>query len=190
LQNLCPGKQFLSNRWRNQRTDLYDQALDAGRLNWFAVYSYQDDHFYNISNTLEEKGYGLLNANLTFTPASEKCDVSLTMDNTLDEEYAVYRTDIGLGQQLSRGMPRLWKAMYNYQDDQFYNAGNTLLEDGYGILNAKVTFTPESQKWDLALAADNLTDEDYDVYRTDIGLGEGISIGMPLMWRVVFNLYL
>jgi len=82
-----------------------------------------------------------------------------------------------------------WFAMYNWQDDFFFDAANTRPEDDYGLFNAKVTFTPNSGRWDLALGVDNITDEEYALYRTDIGLGQAFSRGMPRLWKVDFNLY-
>jgi len=91
----------------------YEQSLTAGSLNWFAMYNWQDDFYYDVDNVLAEDSYGLLNAKLTFTPSSEAWDLALAVDNISDEDYAVFRQDIGLGEALTRGMPRLWKVEFN-----------------------------------------------------------------------------
>lgn len=82
-----------------------------------------------------------------------------------------------------------WFAMYNWQDDFYFDVANTLPEADYGLLNAKLTFTPSSENWDLALGVDNLTDEEYAAARQDIGLGLAINRGMPRLWKMDANLY-
>jgi len=82
-----------------------------------------------------------------------------------------------------------WFTMYSWQDEFFFDATNMLVEDSRGLLGAKVTYRPASEGWDLALGGENLTDEDYAVARTDIGLGESINRGMPRLWKVEFNAY-
>ena len=92
-------------------------------------------------------------------------------------------------EQLSGAGSLTWFAMYNWQDDFHFDAANTLSEEDYGLLNAKVTFTPSSEAWDLALGVDNIADEEYAAVRQDIGLGLAINRGMPRLWKVDFNVY-
>ena len=82
-----------------------------------------------------------------------------------------------------------WFAIYNYTDDFYHEANNENEEDAYGILNAKVTYTHGSERWDLALAADNLTDENYGTVRVDFGWGQHIHWGNKRMVRAEFNIY-
>lgn len=82
-----------------------------------------------------------------------------------------------------------WFGSYSYQDDTFFRADNIFRQDSYGILGAKVTYTSTSQKWDVALAGNNLTDEDYLIASFDIGLGDTVAHGMPRLWSVIFNAY-
>jgi len=82
-----------------------------------------------------------------------------------------------------------WFAVYNYTDDFYHDAGNGSEEDAYGLLNARVGYTPTDGNWELALAGDNLTDEDYGAYRGDLGLGEVIHWGYKRMVRAEFNIY-
>ena len=82
-----------------------------------------------------------------------------------------------------------WFVIYNYTDDFYHEAANTYQEDAYGLLNGKVTYTPASERWDFAVAADNITDEDYAAVRGDIGLGESIHWGYKRMVRAEFNVF-
>lgn len=82
-----------------------------------------------------------------------------------------------------------WFVIYNYTDDFYHEATNVWEEDAYGLLNGKVTYTPASERWDFAVAADNITDEDYAAARGDIGLGESIHWGYKRMVRAEFNVY-
>lgn len=93
----------------------YDMAIGEGVLAWFAMYTYQDDFYFDPGNSLGEDGYGLLSANLTYTPPSESWDVGIRGENLTDEDYANIRSDIGLGTgpSINRGLPRLWKVSFN-----------------------------------------------------------------------------
>ncbi len=82
-----------------------------------------------------------------------------------------------------------WFGVYNYTDDFYHEANNDNQEDAYGIVNAKVTYTAGSERWDLAVAADNLTDEDYAAYRGDFGWGQHLHWGYQRMVRAEFNIY-
>jgi iron complex outermembrane receptor protein len=83
-----------------------------------------------------------------------------------------------------------WFAIYNYTDDYFHDGVNALQEDAYGVLNGKVTYTSASQNWDIALAADNITDEEYGIHRLDLGLGTGEQLlqGYRRLVRAEFNI--
>lgn len=93
----------------------YDMAVGDGNIGWFALYSYQSDFFFDPTNQREEDGYGLLGAKVTYTPASERWEVSVSGDNLTDEDYANFRQDIGLGTGISinRGLPRLVRLNVN-----------------------------------------------------------------------------
>jgi len=56
--------------------------------------------------------------------------------------------------------------MYSYKDDFYFDfVADPLMEnlkqDGYGLLNAKVAFEPDHDRWSIALWGKNLTDEEY-----------------------------
>lgn len=155
-----------------------------------------------ISNAAEAEVKGLEldwtyapSANLLFTANYSYIDSEYTAGvlkgNTLnyapENSYAAsvkYDMDIGDGNLA-------WFAMYVYQSDFFFDPGNTLEEDGYGLLNAKLTYTPGGGAWDVSVSGDNLTDEDYAAARQDIGLGTGTQInrGLPRLLKVNFNVY-
>jgi iron complex outermembrane recepter protein len=81
-----------------------------------------------------------------------------------------------------------WFALYTWTDDFYYEAVNEYSEEAYGLLNGKVTYTAGSGRWDLALAADNITDEGYGMARWDFGWGETIHWGYKRMIRAEFNI--
>jgi iron complex outermembrane receptor protein len=80
--------------------------------------------------------------------------------------------------------------MYTEQDDFFFDADNLLKEDGYGLINAKVSYAPENAGWDIGLSVHNATDEDYAAARADIGLGAAINRGMPRLVKFEINMHL
>ena len=83
-----------------------------------------------------------------------------------------------------------WFAQYTWTDDFAHQADDVInVEDAYGLLNGKVTYTAESGRWDLAIAADNITDEGYAAARWDLGGGEQIHWGFKRMVRAEFNIH-
>ena len=90
-----------------------NHAFLGGSLNWFAMYNYTGEFYHDIGNAVEEKSYGLLNANVTYQPESARWDVSLTADNITDEDYAAFRADFGWGDQLHWGYKRMMRAEFN-----------------------------------------------------------------------------
>ncbi len=82
-----------------------------------------------------------------------------------------------------------WFAVYSYQDSYYHDLDNFFEEDGYGLLNGKVTYTPSSEGWDIAIAADNITNQDYAALRSDFGWGPMLHWGTKRMVRAEFNVY-
>jgi len=84
-----------------------------------------------------------------------------------------------------------WFGLYSYQSKFYYDTANSLEEAGYGLVSGRVAFIPASEKWDIALSGENLTDKEYASFRADIGLGVGPSInrGLPRTWKLVANVY-
>ncbi|MDG1035117.1 MAG: TonB-dependent receptor, partial [Luminiphilus sp.] len=72
--------------------------------------------------------------------------------------------------------------------DYFHDMDNLLEEDGYGVMNAKVTYIPSSEAWDFAIAVDNLTDKDYATFRGDFGWGPMLHWGYKRMIRAELNM--
>jgi iron complex outermembrane receptor protein len=70
----------------------------------------------------------------------------------------------GLGGEFSLG------ADWNFRTRQYFSAAiqnNPLLEQkAYGLINARVAWTPAKSDWEFALSASNLTDKDYAVLAT------------------------
>jgi iron complex outermembrane receptor protein len=54
---------------------------------------------------------------------------------------------------------------YNYQSEVFFDAANSNLpgqfQPGFGLVNARITYTPANADWEVALWARNLNDEEY-----------------------------
>ncbi|PCI44964.1 MAG: hypothetical protein COB49_10575 [Alphaproteobacteria bacterium] len=70
---------------------------------------------------------------------------------------------------------------YSYRsryDHQASNQTATVAEDGYGLLNARLTVGPDDEKWKLTFYGKNLTDEVYRVYGQD----SASSFGVAVVW--------
>ena len=84
-------------------------SYQQGAINYFVMYTKQDDFFYDAGNLLEENGYALLSAKVSYAPEGSNWDMGISVQNATDEDYAAARADIGLGTAINRGMPRLVK---------------------------------------------------------------------------------
>lgn len=84
-------------------------SYQQGAINYFVMYTKQDDFFYDAGNLLEENGYALLSAKVSYAPEGSNWDMGVSVQNATDEDYAAARADIGLGTAINRGMPRLVK---------------------------------------------------------------------------------
>ena len=97
--------------------------------------------------------------------------------------------DIILG---NAGSLRLFAA-YNYQSEMFYDISNAdyLEEPSYSVVNARITYSPTSDFWDVSLVGENLGDQDYAVRRQDpLGFGTAQIIrGTPQFYRLEANFY-
>jgi iron complex outermembrane receptor protein len=91
----------------------FNHQFLSGSLNWFAVYSYSDDFYHEANNDNQEDSYGLLNARIAYTPTEGNWEFAIAGDNLTDEEYAAFRWDFGLGQNLHWGYQRLVRAEFN-----------------------------------------------------------------------------
>ena len=74
--------------------------------------------------------------------------------------------------------------------DNYYAEAQNLPEQEYGdysLWNAGLTYTPESDKWQLALGVTNLADEEYRISGTGVILGNGWTqqiVGPPRQWSL------
>jgi iron complex outermembrane receptor protein len=85
-----------------------------------------------------------------------------------DESFtfgAVYNMDLSNGADLALSGKYGWTGDYArdaaFQRTRVDANGNILLEPSYGILNGRVTYTPQDGNWDVSLWGNNLTDEQY-----------------------------
>jgi len=92
---------------------MVDQPFASGTLNWFAMYNYTGDYFHDMDNFLEEDGYGVMNAKVTYIPSSEAWDFAIAVDNLTDQDYATLRGDFGWGPMLHWGYKRMIRAELN-----------------------------------------------------------------------------
>lgn len=82
---------------------------------------------------------------------------------------------------------------YSYQSSQALDPANTtiLIQDGYGLLNGRVTLASSRSDWEISLYGKNLTNELYllsGVTTLDsFGTVEG-SYGLPLEWGIATKL--
>jgi iron complex outermembrane receptor protein len=98
---------------------------------------------------------------------------------------AEYTFDLPQGAALSL------RAEYAYQAEEFFDAANSskpgLYQPGYGLANARLTYTPSHGDWDLAFWGKNLGNTEY--YRNiAVGGATGIAVpGDPLTFGASFN---
>lgn len=82
---------------------------------------------------------------------------------------------------------------YNWTDDINHRTDNapSLVQESYGLWNAKITYRPPSERWDASISVDNITDEEYATSLQDFGIGVGTSVfrALPRLWRVNVNTY-
>jgi iron complex outermembrane receptor protein len=81
---------------------------------------------------------------------------------------------------------------FNYVDEHFLEPNNReyLSEDGYFLVNGRVTFMPKDGPWQVSVWGKNLGDEEYRSAAQDLALALGFSEivnGVPLTWGVDFE---
>lgn len=103
---------------------------------------------------------------------------------TLNGDFSFPISDVGtLDARLS----------YSYRDDVYptTDLSDLVFQEGYGLWNAALVFTPDAQSWRLALEGRNLTDEVYRNTGYDLR-GSGFPIvsgfyGDPRVWALRLN---
>jgi iron complex outermembrane receptor protein len=84
---------------------------------------------------------------------------------------------------------------FSYTDDFFYSLRNfdSTKVENYTLLNARVSYTSASEKWELAAFIDNITDEQYEVLGYDLSPFCGCSettTGNPRWWGISYKYFL
>lgn len=79
-----------------------------------------------------------------------------------------------------------------YVDEHFLEPNNReyLSEDGYFLINGRISLLPEDGPWQVSVFGKNLGDEEYRSAAQDLALALGFSeivMGMPLTWGVEFE---
>jgi iron complex outermembrane receptor protein len=99
---------------------------------------------------------------------------------TLSGEYALPIKDWG---------ELRWRLDYSHKSEIHHDAANSLIvvQDGYGVLNARLTFDSADGNWAVSLFGTNLTDERYLMGGTDflnvLGFAE-MQYARPREWGV------
>jgi iron complex outermembrane receptor protein len=82
-------------------------------------------------------------------------------------------------------------ADWSYRDDVYHDAWNSpqIVQKGFGLLNARVSYTAPSEFWSVAVYGTNLTDEEYleAAYVSPYGAAIG-TVGRPLVLGVKFRI--
>jgi len=119
---------------------------------------------------------------------SFKGNAQLRSPDLMTSAVAEYTLPLGQSGSL------LFRGEYSYQSKVFFDAANTssinAYQPGYGIVNARVIFTPTAGDWDASLFVKNWTDKRY--FRNvaisgPSGLGtpgDPLTFGMTLNWRL------
>ncbi|WP_321395549.1 TonB-dependent receptor [Emcibacter sp.] len=84
-----------------------------------------------------------------------------------------YRFEVGDDWMAMIGADYSWRSRYDHQAS---NQTATVEEDGYGLLNARLTVGPEDESWKLTFYGKNLTDEVYRVYGQDSMSSQGVAV--------------
>jgi iron complex outermembrane receptor protein len=98
----------------------YTTPFAAGRLSFQVDGNYLSRFWFNLADmpSVEQAAYGITNARVFYTPASNKFEVGVSVENLADKHYAMMGFDNtginGLAQRYP-GMPRWVKAHVNFK---------------------------------------------------------------------------
>ena len=89
----------------------------------------------------------------------------------------------------TRNTPILLKLKATLPDEHYLEPNNRefLSEDGYSIVNARLSLMPQNGPWEISAWVKNLSDEEYRTAAQDISLALGFSEivpGLPRTWGV------
>ena len=75
----------------------------------------------------------------------------------------------------------LARADYNYMGDHFFSPANQPLEfqDGYGLLNLTLVYSPQSEAYEVSVFGTNVTDEEYNTFGQDARFNQGVAFVYP-----------
>ncbi len=82
---------------------------------------------------------------------------------------------------------------YTWVDEQFTDPSNSEVDkiDDYGLLGARVSYTPSAGNWELAVWGRNLTDEEYNKVNNDNFLGTPRTVwGDPQLYGATFTYFM
>jgi iron complex outermembrane receptor protein len=91
----------------------------------------------------------------------------------------------------SGSLTSMWQTDFNYVDKHFLEPNNReyLSENGYFLVNARVSLMRKDGPWEVSAWGKNLTDEAYRSAAQDLALALGFSeivMGIPRTWGVEF----
>lgn len=76
---------------------------------------------------------------------------------------------------------------YYYNNGFYWDIGNRVKQDAYGLLNSTVAWSPTDGKYRLSLWGKNLTDETYETYVATNAFGDSVNYGQPLSYGVAVD---
>jgi len=117
LGDWTPGN---APRWTANALVRYTVPVGTGRLAFQLDGNYLSRFWFNLSDlpVVEQPGFGVANARITYTPAGGKLEVGASLENLADKHYGTMgfdNTSINGLAQIYPGMPRWWKAHLSYK---------------------------------------------------------------------------
>ncbi len=110
-------------RWSANALARYTFVVGSGRMSFQVDGNYLSSYWFNLTDlpVVEQSGFGLANARASYTPASGKLEIGVSVENLADKHYGTMgfdNTSINGLAQVYPGMPRWFKAhMRNEADD-------------------------------------------------------------------------
>ncbi len=106
-------------RWSGNALARYNQPIGPGTVSLQLDGNYMTSFWFNLANTpvVQQKGYGIGNARLFYTPKNANWEVGASLENLANKHYGVMgfdNTGINGLAQLYPGNPRWWKAHVLY----------------------------------------------------------------------------
>lgn len=107
-------------RWTANAMARYTMPAFGGHLAFQLDGNYLSRFWFNLSDlpVVEQSGYGIGNARITYSPQGDKLEVGASVENLANKHYGVMgfdNTGINGLAQVYPGMPRWWKFHVNYK---------------------------------------------------------------------------